>query len=148
MVFGGSLQRFNVSIPVIPSKKHRKLDRILRTKIRLAMEKKDTSKTDFGDISTIRNVLMGEKMGEYETQFQEIKKHLTSIEEKIVAMEKQQTIQMKKNKKEMETKLDRLEDLLLTNIHDINTRLEAVTTDERKDLGRLLGEMGERLLKK
>ena len=106
----------------------------------------------FGEISTIRNILMGQQMDEYDSRFDDLKKHLSNVEktinEKLVAIEKQQAAQMKKNKKELEDKLERLEDLLLTNIHDINTRLDAVTTEERRDIGRLLGEMSERLLKK
>lgn len=106
----------------------------------------------FGEISTIRNILMGQQMDEYDSRFDDLKKHLSNVEktinEKLAAIEKQQAAQMKKNKKELEDKLERLEDLLLTNIHDINTRLDAVTTEERRDIGRLLGEMSERLLKK
>ena len=116
------------------------------------MPKKETNGVNFGEISTIRNILMGQQMDDYNNRFQEFKDHLEKVEaslnSRLKEIEEQQVVQNKEMQKVFTAKLDRLENLLLQNIKDVNVAAIENTTQERQNMAQLLAEMSDRLLKK
>jgi len=116
------------------------------------MSKKESNGINFGEISTIRNILMGQQMNDYDNRFVELKDYLekveTSLNSRLKEIEQQQVARNEEMQKVFTTKLDRLEDLLLQNISDAKTSALEKTAQERIDLGQLFEEMSDRLLKK
>ena len=116
------------------------------------MPKKETNGINFGEISTIRNILMGQQMDDYNNRFQELKDHLEKVEaslnSRLKEIEEQQVAQNREMQKVFTAKLDRLESLLLQSIKDVNATAIDNTTQERQNMAQLLAEMSERLLKK
>lgn len=116
------------------------------------MSKKETNGVNFGEISTIRNILMGQQMADYNNRFQELKDHLekveTSLNSRLKEIEQQHTAQYEEMQKVFTAKLDRLESLLLQNIKDVDVAANEKTTQERQNMAQLLAEMSDRLLKK
>ena len=116
------------------------------------MSKKEVNGVNFGEISTIRNILMGQQMDDYNNRFQELKDHLEKVEaslnSRLKEIEEQQVVQNKEMQKVFTAKLDRLENLLLQNIKEVNVAALEKTNQERQNIAQLLAEMSERLLKK
>ena len=116
------------------------------------MSKKETNGVNFGEISTIRNILMGQQMDDYNNRFQELKDHLEKVEaslnSRLKEIEEQQIAQNREMQKVFTAKLDRLENLLLQSIKDVNATAIENTTQERQNMAQLLAEMSDRLLKK
>lgn len=116
------------------------------------MSKKETNGVNFGEISTIRNILMGQQMDDYDNRFEELKDYLekveTSLNARLKEIEQKQVGQNEELQKVFTAKLDRLENLLLQSVKDVNTITIEKTTQERLDLAQLLAEMSDRLSKK
>ncbi len=116
------------------------------------MSKKETNGVNFGEISTIRNILMGQQMDDYDSRFKELKNHIESVEtsltSKLKDLEQQQMAHNEEMQKVFTAKLDHLEGLLLQNIHEVKASTTENTNQERQNLAKLLAEMSERLLKK
>jgi len=116
------------------------------------MSKKENNGVNFGEISTIRNILMGEQMDDYNNRFQQLKDHLekveTSLSSRLKEIEKQQEAQSKEMQEVFTAKLDHLENLLLQNIKEVDVAANEKTTQERQNMAQLLAEMSDRLLKK
>jgi len=93
-----------------------------------------------GEISTIREILMGGYLGAYEKRFAEIESRLTAIEEKLT----QSTDQITKN-------IEQLSSTLKTDfssrIDVIENHFKEANQDHRKELSNLFSEISNRLLK-
>ena len=116
------------------------------------MSKKETNGANFGGISDIRNILMGQQMDDYDSRFKELKDQIerveTSLNSKLTELEQHQIAHNEEMQKVFTTKLDRLEKMLLQNIHEVKATTSEKTNQERQNLAQLLGEMSDRLLKK
>ena len=116
------------------------------------MSKKETNGVNFGELSTIRNILMGQQMNDYDNRFMELKDQLekveTSLNSRLEEIEQKQEAYNEEIQKVFTAKLDRLESLLLQNINDVKVTASEKTAQERTDLAQLFAEMSNRLLKK
>lgn len=116
------------------------------------MSKKETNGVNFGEISTIRNILMGQQMDDYDSRFKELKGYIENVENslnsKLKELEQRQVVHNEEMQKVFTAKLDHLEGLLLQNIHEVKATTLKNTNQERQDLAQLLAEMSDRLLKK
>lgn len=103
-----------------------------------------------GEISTIRNILMGGHMQQYASQFNEIDSRFNKNEEdknqRFQALEEEMNRRFDALNKEMNDRFDKLEALLTDNVQRLNERVEAVSTTDKADLGRLLAEVSNRLI--
>lgn len=103
-----------------------------------------------GEISTIRNILMGNHMAEYSEKFQEIANTFSANDrdkdERFKAMEADMTQRFEMMQKEMNARFDKLELLLTENVQRINEKINTVSTTDKADLGRLLAEVSNRLI--
>ena len=103
-----------------------------------------------GEISTIRNILMGNHMAEYSTQFKEIQSKFDATnkeqEERFGKMEVDMNDRMDKIEEAMNARFDKLEALLTDNVQRLHERVNTVSGTDKADLGRLLAEVSNRLI--
>ncbi len=93
-----------------------------------------------GEITTIREILMGSYLGAYEKRFADIESRLAAIEDKL-SLSNEQTIQ-------------NIEKLNVTLQSDFTSRLEKIEThfketnqNDKQELSKLFSEISNRLLK-
>jgi hypothetical protein len=105
-----------------------------------------------GEISTIRNILMGDQMSQYETRFAEMQ---TAMEAAQSSMEKELRMtaggteeRLGKLETDINARFDKLEKMLTDNIAQMNKRLDEVSSADKQQLGQMLAAMGEKLMGK
>ena len=93
-----------------------------------------------GEISTIREILMGGYLGAYEKRFAEIESRLSAIEEKLT----QSNHQTAKNIEHLNTSL---QSDFTSRIEKIESHFKQTNQSQREELGHLFSEISNRLLK-
>lgn len=113
--------------------------------------KEQNNPVNLGEITTIRNILMGQQMQEYDGRFDTVQENLNvleaSLNEKLSALEKQTEHRFQELQNDMSERFDKLEQLLAGNIKDLHAKVDKVTGDDRQQMGELFAEMSQRLLK-
>jgi len=113
-------------------------------------DKEQKSSMNFGEITTIRNILMGQQMQEYDGRFEGVQENQNALEaalnERIDALEKRTENRLQELQSDMSQRFDKLEQLMLGNIKDLNQKVDKVTGDDRNKMGELFAEMSKRLL--
>ncbi len=103
-----------------------------------------------GEISTIRNILMGNHMAEYSTQFKGIQDQFDASnkdkEEHFQKLEADVDNRFNKMEEAMNARFDKLEALLTDNVQRLHERVNTVSSTDKADLGRLLAEVSNRLI--
>lgn len=106
--------------------------------------------TTAGDISAIRNILMGNHMAEYTSKFKEISDTFEANDKaqdaRFHKFEEEVNNRFDKMEKEMNDRFDKLEALLTENVQRLHERVNTVSTTDKADLGRLLAEVSNRLI--
>jgi uncharacterized protein YukE len=114
-------------------------------------EKKDQNTgMNLGELSTIRNILMGQQMNEYDERFGELEKLVSDAEDrinqKINALEEASNKKLSDLQAEMTQKLEKLENALMENVSSINQKMEATSREDKHQLGAFLSEIGKKLM--
>lgn len=115
------------------------------------MDPEKTNQPTLGEISTIRNILMGEHINEFENSFSELKKE-------IAALEASQSQDLSSTKNELEARLDEVEDTMTKRLDSIEKNLnhsieelknlvQESIVSSNNNLGALLKTVGEQLIK-
>jgi DNA anti-recombination protein RmuC len=103
-----------------------------------------------GEITTIRDILMGGHINQYESQFTEIRdnfsKNDADKDARFQALEAEMNQRFNALQTDMNSRFDKLEALLTENVQRLNERVNAVSTSDKADLGRLLAEVSNRLI--
>jgi len=103
----------------------------------------------FGEISTIRDILMGEQMNEYNSRFQEMETRLAAAQEeleaKVNALHKQQEEALRQLREEVFQKLEQLSHQLSDKSQTLEEKIEATASSDRTRLGAMLKELGQQL---
>ena len=103
-----------------------------------------------GEITTIRNILMGQQMQEYDGRFEGVQENMNALEaalnEKLSVLEKQTEVRFQELQNDMSERFDKLERLLANNMEELNQKVDKVTGDDRQKMGELFAEMSKRLL--
>lgn len=115
------------------------------------MTNKDQNNSmNLGEITTIRNILMGQQMNEYDSRFEGVQENLNALEaslnEKISALDKKTEGRMQELQSDISQRFDKLEQLVINNIADMNKKVDKVRGDDRTKMGELFAEMSKRLL--
>ena len=92
----------------------------------------------FGDMSMLREIIMGPKVIEYEQHFADIdtliQKNEDNMRQRIEALEK-----------DMNARFDRLEQLLTQNVEKLNTQMQNMSKSDKSDMADLLVELSKKL---
>ncbi len=113
---------------------------------------KDADNFGLGEISTIRNILMGQQMNEYEQRFGHLEEKLVaaSVEqgEKLTAFQQQTEERLNNLEKEMSTRFDSLEKMLKDGLESLQSQTETKRTNDNDALGKMLAEVSQKLMQK
>lgn len=130
------------------------------------MAKKENQPTSngatLGEISTIRDILMGQHINDFETKFKILEDKLSSVEAKLSEKIKKNATDAKAQRKEMSNEtnahLTRLEDdtqsrfaqleqSLNNGLTDLRQMMEDSSMNDKERIGNLLMEAGKSLMK-
>jgi len=104
-----------------------------------------------GEISTIRNILMGEQMSQYETRFQEMQSALEEAQNKLKEDLKSTSsgtdIRLTQLEKDVNNRFDKLEKMLADGLAQMNEKIAAISQSDKQNLGKMLAEMSDKLMK-
>ena len=103
-----------------------------------------------GDISIIRNILMGQQMAEYQEKFDQLNNRLDLMEEsfnnKLQKMTKASEESSQNLEKEMTANFKQLEKLIQNSISMLDKKLEKVSIEDKKRLGKMMGDLSKKLI--
>ena len=112
--------------------------------------KEQNSSINLGEITTIRNILMGQQMQEYDGRFDTVQENIHALEasmnERLSTLEKQTEVRFQELQNDISERFDKLERLLVSNVEDLHKKVDKVTGDDRQKMGELFSEMSKRLL--
>lgn len=112
--------------------------------------KKQENPINLGEITTIRNILMGQQMQEYDGRFENLQENLNileaSLNEKISALEKRTENRLQELHSDIAERFDKLEKLIINNVEDLHIKVDRVSGNDRQKMGELFAEMSKRLL--
>jgi len=120
------------------------------------MAEKNTNKGadnfGLGEISTIRNILMGQQMNEYEQRFGHLEEKLVSASEeqgeKLTKSQKETEARLDNLEKEMSARFDSLEKMLKEGLEKLQSQTDLNRTSDNDSLGKMLAEVGQKLMQK
>ena len=92
----------------------------------------------FGDMTMLRDIIMGPKVIEYEERFANTTQLINDNEASTV-----QRLQSLEN--EMNARFDRLEKLLAQHVENINTQMNNMSKNDKADLADMLIEVSKKL---
>ncbi|MEM8908257.1 MAG: hypothetical protein AAGD05_10465 [Bacteroidota bacterium] len=103
-----------------------------------------------GDISIIRNILMGQQMSEYQEQFAQLNNRLDLMEKafnaQIKNLDQEHKDRHKSMEKEMTHNFKRLEKLIIESTEALDKKLEKVSYEDKKRLGKMMGDLSKKLI--
>lgn len=114
-----------------------------------------------GEISTIREILMGGHINQYEAEFNQIKQRiadehedttqrLEALEQRVhtqfEALETQMNDRFSALESQMKDRFERLEAHLAAEVAQLHERISHVSKTDKADLGRMLAEVSNRLI--
>lgn len=106
--------------------------------------------TQLSEISTIRNILMGQQMSEYEQQFAGINAEISSTRDHftqaLTNMGNQTEDRIRQLEQDMNDRFDRLEKLLTDHVRRLDEKLHEVSKNDKKDLGQMMAELSKKLM--
>jgi predicted phage gp36 major capsid-like protein len=102
-----------------------------------------------GEISTIRDILMGEQMHEYNKRFSaleaEFEAYKVSMQERLQALEAKQNEALATLRSDTFQRLEAIEQQLNQKAESLDKKIDTATTSERNQLGEMLRELGRQL---
>ena len=103
-----------------------------------------------GEISTIRNILMGQQMAEYATSFQALHEELgntrNELQTNLNVLGNSTDQRFASLEKLMEERLDKLEQMLMVHVNRLDQKLIELSKHDKQDLGQMLAEISKRLM--
>ncbi len=116
------------------------------------MANKNNNKSlNISEIGTIRDILMGQQMAEYEEKFELLERRFHDFEEDSVGRLKT-TVEKTEHKlsvleSEMNDRFGELQNTLLSKIEELQKELVNTNKSEKQKLGKMFAEIGAMLLK-
>jgi exonuclease VII large subunit len=109
----------------------------------------ETKVPTFGEINTIRDILMGEQMVAYDTQFKQLNQSLDALEQRLGKriddwIARQESAQVALEQR-MNERLQALEKQLSQQSAELGNKIETVSSSDRARLGNMLSELGQQI---
>ncbi len=108
------------------------------------------SAAQMSEISTIRNILMGEQMAEYQDTFNQIHSDIEQVKvhfaREIDLLSGKTDERLRQLEKDMSERFDRLEKLLAENVQHLDEKLVAISKNDKNDLGKMMAELSKKLI--
>ncbi len=104
-----------------------------------------------GEISTIRNILMGQQMNEYEQRFGHLEEKLVNASgeqgEKLQNFQEETRQNLASIEKDMNARFDALEKMLREGLDRLENQAEEKRLNDKEALGNMLAEVGQKWMK-
>lgn len=109
----------------------------------------ETKAPTFGEINTIRDILMGEQMTEYDARFEQLSDALDALEQRLEKriddwVARQESAQAALEQR-MDDRLQALEDQVHQKSTELGKKIDTVTNADRARLGTMLSELGQQI---
>jgi len=105
---------------------------------------------DLGELGMIRNILMGQQISEWEVKYNELNDsllaHTNDLEERISTLDKSSSKEMTTMERELSDRLEKLERTFEKRLENLETKMMASDQKDRQKIGKLLSEIGKKLL--
>lgn len=113
-------------------------------------ENHSTPPPSLGEISTIRDILMGQQMNEYDSKFSIVDEKINKVEAELInrleEMEARISERFEAFQKEMNKRLEAIEKQATTNTENLERKIEKATNAENVRLGKMLAKVSKQLL--
>lgn len=114
----------------------------------MADEKKmDPTKMNLGDLSVIRNILMGQQMNEYDSRFTDASQRDQELQHNIDELSEKTNQSIGQLEDNINDRLAKLEAFLGDQVSLLKDSIEAKSRADKHFLGKLLKKVSEQLLK-
>ena len=111
---------------------------------------KEEKTLGLGEISTIRDILMGQQINEFQKKFDATDGKVGELEKlmdkKLQSLEKDLNSRVDDMEKNMTARFDKLESLLKENVDNIEAKLATSSKSDKALLGQMLQEVSKKLL--
>ena len=108
------------------------------------------SAAQLSEISTIRNILMGQQMNEYESKFAGVSEEISNSREHFVNELNELSVKsderFRKLENDVNERFDRLEKLLADHVSRLDQKLLTLSKSDKNDLGKMLSELSKKLM--
>ena len=113
------------------------------------------------ELSTIRNILMGQQMAQYSDSFSSVNAKIDKADQELSNKLSQSNTELNTKidqlttavnqrfealEKDMNQRFDRLEKLLLEKSETLDTKIDTVSKDDKAALGQMLATIGQKLI--
>lgn len=109
----------------------------------------ETNGLGLGEISTIRQILMGQQISEFEQRFAETQERMKAMdqlfEKKLAQMETQFQRRVDEMEQDFLRRLEDLQNLLETHVADLENQLAHTSRTDKASLGQMLQDIGQKL---
>jgi hypothetical protein len=106
--------------------------------------------SQLSEISTIRNILMGQQMSEYEDTFGQINNEISQTKEhfskELSTFSAQTEDRFRQLERDMNERFDRLEKLLTDHVNRLDEKLLSISKSDKNNLGKMLGDLSKKLM--
>ena len=113
-------------------------------------DEQQLSIAQLSEISTIRNILMGQQMSEYEHSFTELNNDIVKTKEhfslQLSNLSNHTDERLQKLEKEMIERFHRLEKLLPDHVNRLDEKLLFISKTDKNDLGKMLADLSKKLI--
>lgn len=114
------------------------------------MEKKESQNLGLGELSTIRDILMGQQMAEYEKRFASLTQDLSAsnghLNARLDELRENSWAKVESLEAELKARLDQLERLMSEKLDQLNTKVSQTSTSDKAAIGKMLAEIGQKLM--
>lgn len=113
-------------------------------------KKNNGSMHSLGEISTIRDILMGEKISDFEARFNAVSDDIKAMEDdfrtKLDGLNAHLDDRSGSLEREIQERFDKLEQLLSEQVAALQKKIEAATQNDRHRIGKLFEKVSKDLL--
>jgi ElaB/YqjD/DUF883 family membrane-anchored ribosome-binding protein len=120
------------------------------TKKNTSMEKTEVKTPGLGDISMIRDILMGQQINDYETRFAEVSNRINQLEQdlrnSIHSLDEKTESNLARLTQDMNDRMEKLRQHLDSQINILNNKIQDTSAKDRAKMAGLLVEMSKKLV--
>lgn len=103
-----------------------------------------------GEISTIRDILMGQQMSEYDTRFKAMEERIAELTESLEAQIDQVQNETTSNnnglEKSLTSQINSLDKALSKRLEQLENKLQQTSQKDKAKIGKMLADMGKKLM--
>ena len=112
--------------------------------------KNNGTEANLGEISTIRDILMGQHIHHYDEKFEQMQAEVEllkeDLEEKIKVVDHFHKFAMIDFSKETNQRFNKVEKQLAKQIESLENKIRSSSTSDKKELGRMMANIGKKLM--